>query len=282
MSFQPHPAQVQALRTAKRFRKGFRPVKVNGEPLSSTSFLSHVGFKQIPSQILVAETGHLCTPGERAYLLEDLCDRGYLKMEDGYPKCLWAPMEYQTEDGARIFVRDEHWSEIDVLRPDAVLPNGKVRVRHYISGTQGRIEFKVKAAGAGSGSGRKRTAPAGGSNRNRRRDKGGPGSCYVLLPDGFRLLDQHDQGEQKGRASVRAEWSPPDGYVGRKTVCADLRFKKKGKNPSPTTIDGWVKSAKNNGQPIDIEKDPANRENYYPEDWIMERIHTWNPRTPQT
>ena len=55
-------------------------------------------------------------------------------------------------------VRDQHWSEIDVLRPDAVLPNGKVMVQHYLSGTQGRIEFKVNAATGSSTQARNRIA----------------------------------------------------------------------------------------------------------------------------
>ena len=129
MSFQPHPAQVQAHRTAKRFREGFRPTKINGKLLPPTSILGSLGSKEVPSQVLNAEIGHLCTPSERTDLLDYLCNRGYLRREDGDPKCIWAPMEYQTEDGARVFVHDKNWSEIEVLRPDAILPNGKVGVR---------------------------------------------------------------------------------------------------------------------------------------------------------
>ncbi|MEK6674017.1 MAG: hypothetical protein AABZ47_00010 [Planctomycetota bacterium] len=80
----------------------------------------------------------------------------------------------------------------------------------------------------------------------------------------------------------RHEWNPRPGYVGRKAICTHERFKKQGKNPSATTIDGWVKSAKSHGALIQIEKDPANHENYYAEEWIMERIGTWNPRKPKT
>ena len=129
MSFQPHPAQVQALRTAKRFREGFRLTKNNGKLIPPTCILSGIKINQVPPQVLNAEIGHLCTPSERTDLLDYLCNRGYLRREDGDPKCIWAPMEYQTEDGARVFVHDKNWSEIEVLRPDAILPNGKVGVR---------------------------------------------------------------------------------------------------------------------------------------------------------
>ena len=44
MSFQPHPAQVQALRTAKRFREGFRPTMVHGKPLPPTTIPGKIIF----------------------------------------------------------------------------------------------------------------------------------------------------------------------------------------------------------------------------------------------
>jgi len=91
-----------------------------------------------------------------------------------------------------------------------------------------------------------------------------------------------DSAFTQGSQEARNAWNPPEGYVGRKTICTHARFQKNGKNPAPTTIDGWVKSAKNNGQTIDIVKDPANQENHYPNDWIRERISTWNPRTSAT
>jgi hypothetical protein len=78
------------------------------------------------------------------------------------------------------------------------------------------------------------------------------------------------------------QWTPRAGYVGRKTICTAKQFQKQGKNPAATTIDAWVKSAKRSGATIDIDSDPANGENYYPETWILERIGTWNPRTPAT
>jgi len=89
-------------------------------------------------------------------------------------------------------------------------------------------------------------------------------------------------GEGPSGEAAPKEWTPRKGYAGRKTICFSARFRKRGKNPSATTIDAWVKSAKNKGQTVDIEKDPANRENYYPVAWIMERIGTWNPRTSET
>ncbi len=82
--------------------------------------------------------------------------------------------------------------------------------------------------------------------------------------------------------SVSITWVPVAGYVGRKTICTHERFRKNGKNPSATTIDAWVNSAAKGGQPVVIEKDPANQENYYPETWIRERIARWNPRTSET
>jgi hypothetical protein len=71
-------------------------------------------------------------------------------------------------------------------------------------------------------------------------------------------------------------WDPPPGYVGRKTICNDARFRKKGKNPSPTTIDVWVNAA------VKVEKAPDTGENHYPETWINEQISQWNPRNPRT
>jgi hypothetical protein len=79
-----------------------------------------------------------------------------------------------------------------------------------------------------------------------------------------------------------APWTPPPGYVGRKTICNDVRFRKKGKNPSPSTIDVWVKAAERDGQPVKIEKAPDSGENHYPEDWIIEQIRRWNPRAQRT
>lgn len=196
MSFEPDAAQLQALRAAKRFREGLRPAKINGEPLPPTA-TTRFTFSEIPSQVLNAEIGHLCGYEERPRVVEDLCNRGYLKKHDGYPKCLWAPMEYRTEDGARIFVHDKYWSTIDVLRPGNILPDGRVRVQTYLSGTQGHIVFNVTAAAGAPAD--KRTAPKRGPGPKRKMHKGGPGSSYELQPEGFRLLDQYAQGVGKQR-----------------------------------------------------------------------------------
>ena len=87
-------------------------------------------------------------------------------------------------------------------------------------------------------------------------------------------------GTHAPREEEAQPWKAPDGYVGRKTICNDLRFQKDGKNPVATTIDAWVKSAEHRSAPIQIVKDPATSENHYPEDWIMKRIALWSPRFP--
>lgn len=79
-------------------------------------------------------------------------------------------------------------------------------------------------------------------------------------------------------SSAHRAWVPPLGYVGRKTICNDARFRKGGKNPPLTTIDVWVKAAEREGNPVKIEKAPDNGENHYPEAWIVEQIRNWNPR----
>jgi len=203
MSFQPHPAQLQAIRAAKRFREGFRPVQVYGKPLDPNSVLTTISFAEIPAQVLKAEIGHLCADAEDRRFLDDLCNRGYLRKQDGYPKCECAPMEYQTEDGTRIFIYDKDWSHIAVRCPDAKLPNGKVKMRHYLT-TQGRIEIRCNAAAGDSVPDTKLKTPVGRSKRNLRREKSGRGSCYELLPDGFQLLDQPDQGTRQ--TIMRPAW----------------------------------------------------------------------------
>lgn len=94
-------------------------------------------------------------------------------------------------------------------------------------------------------------------------------------------LNARDEKRSGGVTPPKA-WSPPLGYVGRKSICTLERFQKNGKNPPATTIDAWVISAAKVAQPVVIEKDPANQENYYPETWILERIATWNPRISET
>jgi hypothetical protein len=112
------------------------------------------------------------------------------------------------------------------------------------------------------------------------------GAIDVLLSHHAAPQNATNNGEMGSQAGTPGEaarqWTPRASYVGRKTICTATRFQKQGKNPVATTIDGWVKSAKRKGTPIDIDSDPANRENYYPEAWIMERIGTWNPRVSAT
>lgn len=98
-------------------------------------------------------------------------------------------------------------------------------------------------------------------------------------------------------------WQPPKGYVGRKTVCSHQRFRKKDKNPPPTTIDVWVKAAERDGWTVRrirnpqsgaLPADPSNGldkkellilyapdsgESFFPECWIRDRIQRWHPRT---
>lgn len=77
----------------------------------------------------------------------------------------------------------------------------------------------------------------------------------------------------------RQRWEPPEGFVGRKTICSDPRFQKDGKNPPPTTIDVWVKAAERSNKSVEIVKAPDSGENHYPEDWILDRIaNHWHPR----
>jgi hypothetical protein len=81
--------------------------------------------------------------------------------------------------------------------------------------------------------------------------------------------------------ALASKWKPLDGYVGRKTISSDPRYLKRGKNPPPTTIDAWVIAAKKAGRSVEIQKAPDNRENHYPEDWILDCIKRWNPRQPE-
>ena len=63
-------------------------------------------------------------------------------------------------------------------------------------------------------------------------------------------------------------------------MCNLPKYCKHGKNPAETTIDGWVKRAKREGKPVKIVQRPDSHENHYPEQWIMDQIDRWNPRTP--
>lgn len=76
----------------------------------------------------------------------------------------------------------------------------------------------------------------------------------------------------------REEWSPPDGFVGTKKIIHEARFQKHGKNPPRSTIDVWRKAARSRNEPIQEVHDPATRELYLREEWVMDQISKWSPR----
>lgn len=84
-------------------------------------------------------------------------------------------------------------------------------------------------------------------------------------------------GRPKSAKSV-SDWSPPAGFVGTKTIMMDARFRKKGKNPPRTTIDVWLKAARDRGESVQRHSAPDTRELFLPEKWVMKRIRSWNPR----
>lgn len=77
-------------------------------------------------------------------------------------------------------------------------------------------------------------------------------------------------------APAPSAWVPPPGFVGTKAITSSERFRKDGKNPPRTTIDHWITRA---GDTLKREMDPATREVYLPETWVLEQIRTWNPRS---
>ena len=90
MLFNPHPIQVQALRIARRFQRGFSPMRINGRALAEGSILSKIKFDRVPEFAMSAEIGHST---EYSDLIEELCQRGYFVKHEGYPECLFAPMD---------------------------------------------------------------------------------------------------------------------------------------------------------------------------------------------
>lgn len=172
MLFKPHPIQVQALRIAKRFQLGFRPMRVAGEPLAEAPILAKIKFDSVPAFVLSAEIGYST---EYSGLIEELCQRGYLAKHDAYPKCPYVPMEYVTEDGTRVYVHDEHWGQIDIL------PRDVKSFRRHVGGFSGVVRFGGVAA----------------PSRQRRKSKiVGKGLSYELTPRGFHLLDQVEAGNR--------------------------------------------------------------------------------------
>ena len=182
MPFKPHPIQVQALRIARRFQRGFRPTKIAGKPVAPASIISGITFDSVPAFVLSAEIGHL--PG-RDDLIDELCQRGYLRKHHGYPKCIYPRMEYVTEDSTKVYVHDEDWGEIDVLPADAT------HFRHHLGGFSGRVTLRAPLP---AGVKVKPSKPTGKAPKVERR--GGSavrGICYELLPEGFKLLDEVEE-----------------------------------------------------------------------------------------
>jgi hypothetical protein len=179
MPFKPHPIQVQALRIARRFQRGFRPTKIAGKPVAPASIFSGIKFDSVPAFVLSAEIGHL--PG-RDHLIDELCQRGYLRKHHGYPKCMYPRMEYVTEDGTRVYVHDEDWGEIDVLSPNST------RFRRHLGAFSGRVTLRVPLP---AGANVKPSKPTGKAPKVKRRGgSAAQGVCYEILPDGFKLLDE--------------------------------------------------------------------------------------------
>ena len=191
--FNPHPIQVQALRIARRFQRGFRPTKVAGKPVPPASIFSKINFDSVPAFVLSAEIGHSTEYGD---LIDDLCQRGYLKKHLGYPKCVIPRMEYMGEDGTRVYVHDEDWGEIDVLPPNAKL------FRRHLGGFSGRVTLQVPVP---AGAMVKPSKPTGKAPKVKRRGgSAAQGFCYELLPEGFKLLDEVE-GAPDGQALTIGE-----------------------------------------------------------------------------
>lgn len=95
------------------------------------------------------------------------------------------------------------------------------------------------------------------------------------------ILDYNDELGRNAaeRRSKPTPWRPPEGYVGTKEICHDVRFRKSGKNPQPSTIQRWVERAARENEPIEIVKAPDTGENFYPEAWIVRQIERWRPRS---
>ncbi|MCO6437274.1 MAG: hypothetical protein J5J06_09335 [Phycisphaerae bacterium] len=194
MPFQPHPAQLQALRTAKRFKEGIHPTKIGSE----IGLGCVIRFETVPSQVMQAEIGHLCASGGSRELLQDLCNRGYLRKYDRYREFTGAPIEYQTEDGASVLVHDSNWTQIEVRRPGAIAPDGQQFVRHY-------------AWAPGSGA-KKAQSPS----KQKRANGTRAGCSFQLLPDGYKLLDEMDartalEDSNRNRGENRPKNSKPRG-----------------------------------------------------------------------
>lgn len=96
---------------------------------------------------------------------------------------------------------------------------------------------------------------------------------WVELGDPSAAASQPSAPDTKPRS-----WEPPEGFVGTKTIIRDLRFHKNGKNPPRTTIDGWIAAAKQRGEAPERHYAQGSGELFLREDWVMNRIASWNPR----
>jgi hypothetical protein len=88
-------------------------------------------------------------------------------------------------------------------------------------------------------------------------------------------LEQADMLLKSKYSHKTFEWSPPAGTVGTKEIMSSPRFQKSGKNPPRATIQEW----QNNSPPPSRTSARGTGESYYPEDWVVERIANWNPRS---
>lgn len=98
------------------------------------------------------------------------------------------------------------------------------------------------------------------------------------------VLDHNDELRRTSAGDSRllagdGQWKPPHGYVGTKTIRHDVRFRKRDKNPQPSTIQRWVERAAREDKPVKIVKAPDTGENFYPEAWIAKQIERWSPRS---
>lgn len=193
MAFQLHPAQLQALRTARRFAGGVRVTEIGNK----TPIAYVVRFESVPMQVMQAEISHLCD-GEYRELLEGLCNRGYLKQFHRYRRFVGAPFEYQSEGGDTITVRDRNWSLIQVWRTDSSLPGGRKLMHFYTWGRSSKAQKMGKPA-----------KPKRGSLFR-------PGASFKLEPEGFKLLDEVENASslKRGNRTGRDRGTQPDRQPG--------------------------------------------------------------------
>lgn len=105
-------------------------------------------------------------------------------------------------------------------------------------------------------------------------------ACFEILAGLIEFPDTRDAAshEPAPAAAEPEAWSPPEGFVGTKTITSHSRFRKHGKNPPRTTIDGWIAAAKQRGEAPERHYAQGSGELFLREDWVMNRIASWNPR----